>query len=263
LAETADEPASRERTAQRLRQIGSLAPLLGALRAVDHPGLRAAAARAIGRLGQPSGLPALVEALTDPALSVRQEAAWMLGLSGRGEAIEPLSRLLASPVEPALRVTVVRALARTGQPAALAALEAASRASEPTVMAVAVAAIEQLRRRLAASESTEPIEPAEPAEPIAACRQIVLIVGAEGPAERPDYAAQLLDQLAPALLVEGVDIQVVVMAAGRPLPSLDEAAAIMRRQFMTPPAGFAWQGRQDFDQAGRPLQLWQLRALSG
>jgi hypothetical protein len=51
---------------------------------------------------------------------------------------------------------------------------------------------------------------------------------------------------------------VVTMQPGRPLPTPEEAAVIVRRQFLTPPPGYTWQPTPLTDEADRPALLMQL-----
>ena len=80
----------RHEAVRRLEVIGdpAAAPELARLVTEDKsPFVRAAAARALGKLGSPEGVPALIRALEDPAFHVRQAAVWSLGEIGA--AAEP------------------------------------------------------------------------------------------------------------------------------------------------------------------------------
>ncbi len=86
----------RHEAVRRLEVIGdpAAAPELARLVTEDKsPFVRAAAARALGKLGSPEGVPALTRALEDPAFHVRQAAIWSLGEIGAA----------AAPALPALR----------------------------------------------------------------------------------------------------------------------------------------------------------------
>jgi HEAT repeat protein len=251
LADLHLDPIERERGAQRLRQIGLLEPLAAALRAIDHPGLRAAAARAVARLGQPGVVEALAGAVDDPEPAVRQEATWMLGVTGRPEALAPLTAALAGAADPAVRAAAARALGRLGERAALPALAAAGVDADEGVRTAAGRAIETLTR---AAERDE--RPAGQVEQV-----VVFLTDAEPDQETPDVT-HLLDQAAPDALDGNADIQIVTMAPGQPLPTDEQAALIVRKQFRTAPPGFAWRPSRPVDEAGRHFLVMQLRAVT-
>jgi HEAT repeat protein len=248
LADLRLDPVERERGAQRLRQIGLLEPLAAALRAVDYPGLRAAAARAVARLGQPGVVEALAGAIDDPEPAVRQEATWMLGITRRPEALAPLTAALAT-ADPGVRAAAARALGRLGEPAALSALTAARADPDEGVRAAAGRAIEALNR---AAEVDD--QPAGQVEQV-----VVFLVDPEAGQEPPDVT-HLLDQAAPDALEAKSDIQIVTMAPGQSLPSDEQAALIVRKQFRTAPPGYAWRPSRLVDEAGRAFLVMQLRA---
>ncbi|MCC6627006.1 MAG: HEAT repeat domain-containing protein [Chloroflexi bacterium] len=247
-ASAALEPAARERAAQRLRQIAALPPLQGALAARDHPGLRAAAARAIARLGEPGIVAALAGALADPEPAVRQEAAWLLGVSGRPDALAPLLTALTGAADPALRATAARALGRLGQPAAAPALEAARADPDPAVATAAARALTTLTATPAGGQPTA-----------SDLLQIVIFQTDPGPDAEPADLTPMLDEIVPAALSGATDIQIVTMVPGQPLPSFDEALLIVRRQFRTAPPGYAWQPVTYTDAAGRACLVLLLR----
>lgn len=107
---------------------------------------RAAAAQALGLLGDPAGIPALLEALHSSDVPVVARAAEALGVLRAAEAVPALAELLAG--EPVAPSAVAQALAAIGTPAALDALVAAlnSEAMTPARHAV-MAALEQLGSR--------------------------------------------------------------------------------------------------------------------
>lgn len=139
---------------------------------------RAAAARALGRIGSESALPALLAALEDGDSDVRREAVFALGLIGdagardgvrriagsnapvllRGEAIRTLGRLkgegaaeavipfLADPV-PALRADAAVALAATGDSVAAVNLKPLLADADAAVRANAAWAAGRLKAR--------------------------------------------------------------------------------------------------------------------
>lgn len=82
--------------------------------ALEHPQprVRAAAARALGRIDAPETVPALVRAAADPAATVRAEALFALGQSRERAAAAALRAHLDSR-DAALRATAVAALGRT------------------------------------------------------------------------------------------------------------------------------------------------------
>jgi HEAT repeat protein len=249
MAGLGTSPVERERGAQRLRQIGTLPPLAAALRAVDHPGLRAAAARAVARLGEAGVVEALAGTLDDPEPAVRQEAAWMLGVTGQPAALAPLVTALAGAQDAELRATAARALGRLGDPGALDALTAAAGDADPAVAAAAARAITTLRGASVERARESP-----------AILQVVVILQDTAPAERTAHAAALLDQLAPETLPAGEAIDIVTLAPGRPLLSPDEALLLVRRRFQTAPPGYHWEVLPPTDPAGRPALLLRLMA---
>lgn len=105
--------------------------LRGALLRLDEePEVRAAAAVALGRIGDSTGLRGLLEGLKDPAPEVRVAAALALGrLRGDG-AVTGLSRALASDSSWWVRHAAAIALGGAGKAFAVGALEE-SLASEP------------------------------------------------------------------------------------------------------------------------------------
>lgn len=69
--------------------------LIGILRQTsDHEAVREVAAEALGKLGHADAVPHLIAALTDPNEWVRRAAAVSLGVLGDTSAVEPLSALL-------------------------------------------------------------------------------------------------------------------------------------------------------------------------
>ena len=85
------------------------------------PQVRAAAARALGRIQNRGSVPALTGALRDRIPSVRREAAFALGLVGDSTAAPALAARLGPETDPAARVALVTAIgfvgARQGGPA--------------------------------------------------------------------------------------------------------------------------------------------------
>ena len=98
-------------------------------RAVQHPDalVRAQAAVAIGRIGDPAGGPMLLTLLADPDTGVRAEAAFAIGLLHDTAAVEELVRRLDAFPQVATgedELEIVTALARIGGPRAGAAFDA-------------------------------------------------------------------------------------------------------------------------------------------
>lgn len=89
--------------------------LAGALKS-EKDGLEVFAGRSLGRQGTPSAMAALLAALPAPA------AVQGLGVSGKPEAVAPLTALLAEKVNPKVRWAALDALAELRQVAAVPAL---------------------------------------------------------------------------------------------------------------------------------------------
>ena len=106
----------------RVRHPAALAPLTQQLKA-RSPELRAGAANALARLGQPLGsaLSALLELLADRDIDVRANSARALGQSKAPEVFDPLVKLLADTSD-RVQVSAVRALAALGDRRAVASL---------------------------------------------------------------------------------------------------------------------------------------------
>jgi HEAT repeat protein len=90
------------------------------------PGDQVLAAEQLGLLGDGTGTGVLESAVSDEdrPLAVRRAAATALGRIGWTRSTDPLSRVLAQSVDPALRCAAAEALGRIGDPAALPALTA-------------------------------------------------------------------------------------------------------------------------------------------
>jgi hypothetical protein len=78
----------------------------------EHEGVRAEAARVLGRLAQPQTEPLLIQLLRDPASDVQHASAEALGLFGSVAAVEPLLPLAESLVRPRLRQAARGAIGR-------------------------------------------------------------------------------------------------------------------------------------------------------
>ncbi|MGE5176494.1 MAG: HEAT repeat domain-containing protein [Hyphomicrobiales bacterium] len=104
--------------------------------------LRAAAARALGRIQDRGSVPALVHGLGDRVAAVRREAAFALGLVGDSTAAPALAAHLGKEVDAPARVAIVTALGYLGARSggrALARSLAAPRAAEREAAALAAA----------------------------------------------------------------------------------------------------------------------------
>lgn len=106
-------------------------------RAARHPEaiVRARSATAIGRIGDRSGTPVLLELLADPDTAVRAEAAFALGQLRDTAAVQELVRRLEAfsdvVTEPA-DLEIVTALAKIGGPSAARAVEGLLQRHSPT-----------------------------------------------------------------------------------------------------------------------------------
>lgn len=88
-------------------------PLVTLIRACSDERLREKAVRTLGRIGDPTTLGVIIEALRDIHPLVRKAAAWSLGKMGRRKAVEPLIAALVDPDEE-VRREVEEALTKIG-----------------------------------------------------------------------------------------------------------------------------------------------------
>jgi HEAT repeat protein len=165
-------PAARARAAYLLGHVGGpgATPRLVALLVDRDPDVRAVAARALGRLGDPlvatplvrslarpgSSLPhqvvvpalarvgpsartALLESADHPDPTVRARVTEALGLVGAVDAAPRLVRALRADPSTDVRLRAARALGRLGAPSAVDPLLAATGAHEPTALRVTAA----------------------------------------------------------------------------------------------------------------------------
>jgi HEAT repeat protein len=105
-----------------LRRMAAAVPVL--IRCLGPPSqtsLRAAAARALGRIGDRAALVPLSRLLLDPDVPIRAAAAEALGRLGGAEAVEPLAAACRDH-DPVVRRAAIRALATVGGQAAADAL---------------------------------------------------------------------------------------------------------------------------------------------
>lgn len=82
----------------------------------SSPTVRANAARALGRIGDPVALPDLIRALRDDRMAeVRREAAFALGILGHADAVEPLAGRLDHELDITALEEIALAVGRIGQ----------------------------------------------------------------------------------------------------------------------------------------------------
>ncbi len=110
--------------------------------AVSHesPEVRAAAARALGRIGEPSDRAALEALLGDPVAAVRAEAAIALGLAGDRAATPALVARAADP-DREVRAAVAHGLGRLADPGSADAVVRLLSDTEPDVVVAACFAV--------------------------------------------------------------------------------------------------------------------------
>jgi len=109
------------------------------------PEIRAAVARSLGRIQNRGSVPALSRALSDPASSVRHQAAFALGLVADSTAGPALLRRFDVETDPSTRVAVIGALGDAGRKPAGPALIRALRAKDPAERQAAALAAARLR----------------------------------------------------------------------------------------------------------------------
>lgn len=113
-------------------------------------GVRRAAASALGRIGSPAALPALMRTLNpryEGAPRVRQQAAQALGEIRSPEAVPALLEALASDPHGTVRLVAVGALGRIGDPRAAPALLDALKGEDFLLRAEAALALGRLQGR--------------------------------------------------------------------------------------------------------------------
>jgi HEAT repeat protein len=131
-----DEPLARLSAARALGQIRdqqAITPLNAALQD-EYSDIRLAAIGALLRLGAPGTM--MVSALKNEEPGVRKAAAWALGHHRFANAVKPLILALQDE-EPEVRVSVAKALGAIGDERALQPLLSLSHDPEPEVRAVA------------------------------------------------------------------------------------------------------------------------------
>ena len=146
------EPASRDDAATPVRAAaaralgrlgGASIPALAGAIHDRHPKVREAAVEALGVIGGPQVVPALAVALRDDRSQLRQAAAKALAVIGGDEARNTLLTVL-NHKDPATRATVVQALADLGDMRSVSELAAALRDREKAVRERTVAALGRL-----------------------------------------------------------------------------------------------------------------------
>jgi len=118
----------------------------------DRPELRMAAAKALGRLDDASGLQHLIEALTDEDPRVRLRACQACGTFADPRAVPGLSERLESDGELKVRRSAANALANVGTDQALAPLLGLLEESDESLRRIAAGA-------LGKANNPEPVEP--------------------------------------------------------------------------------------------------------
>ncbi|MFI5362413.1 MAG: HEAT repeat domain-containing protein [Elusimicrobiota bacterium] len=192
------------------RDIAAIPPLSGVMLRLDQPApLRAAAALALGTIGDFVAVPSLSEALKDPSPNVRYAAALSLGLLPADGVVTRLERLLrtdpswgpryaaaislgrtrkpfaAGPLAEALatdpawqvRQQAARSLADLGTEHAADALAAALNDPEPTVRAAAGAGLAEIGKPV----HKRAMMLARSAEPDASVRAVLAVAEASSP----------------------------------------------------------------------------------
>jgi len=196
--EDSPSPARRRRAAlglRRLKDPAATGPLVKAL-ADDDPGVRAAAALALGEISGfgSEGTPALVKALGDPVEEVRRAAVRALGRTGDPAVAGALIRALAD-AEADVRAEVARSLGRLRGEVALAGLGQAATDVDPRVRAAALQSLAVVGRLGAAAELARGLS-----DPDGAVR----LIAAKGLIDRPSVStagalARALDDPAPGV----------------------------------------------------------------
>ena len=143
-----ENPEYRAAAAAALGELGdvrALQPLVQALHADVDAGVRAAAAEALGALGNAEAVGPLAQSLgLDTDASVRAVAAAALGVLGDESALEPLAQSLSVDPEPKVRAAAASALGEVrGPEALLPLLQARSEDESSAVRSAATAALDQ------------------------------------------------------------------------------------------------------------------------
>lgn len=99
----------------RFQALAAIDEVIGVLHADPSVEVRARAARALGRMGSPRGVQALVASLDAGPAAMRIQAAWALGEIGASQAVPALRVLLVGP-SPRMAQTAGEALGAIGEP---------------------------------------------------------------------------------------------------------------------------------------------------
>jgi hypothetical protein len=128
----------------RLRARQAVGPLRQAVRS-GPPDMRKVAAQALAEIGDPSALPDLMQAATDPDRGVQMSAIDAIGMLGDPAAEGLLLTIAGTASDPNVRYTAAAALGKTGTPNAIPALQAlADKEANENVRAAMRAAISKL-----------------------------------------------------------------------------------------------------------------------
>jgi HEAT repeat protein len=122
----------------------ALEPLCSALLSDDEPETRATAACALGTLGDPRAVDALVQALEDDYLDVAESAAEALGKIRDPRAVDALVQALEDN-DPGVRESAAKALGEIRDPRAVDALVQALEDNDPGVRESAAKALGEIR----------------------------------------------------------------------------------------------------------------------
>ncbi len=117
--------------------------VVGLLARRDDPGVRAAAASVLARWGSPA-VPPLLQALADPRVEQRRQAAEILGEARQPQAAPQLVQALADP-DPTVRVAVAEALGKVGGATAREALQRLVSSADPLLRVCALEGLVALR----------------------------------------------------------------------------------------------------------------------
>lgn len=161
----------------------------------DAPELRMAAAAALGHLGLPAAVPALIDRLDDPAPRVRARAARACGAIADGRATNPLAARLDDPTTE-VRREAAEALGRIGSRGALEALLDRYDDENEAVRRIAVAGLGSFESdRPVAALSAALEDPAQPVRRMAVY-SLIEVLAAVPPDEGHAVRETVVDELA-------------------------------------------------------------------